>query len=67
MSKGSGRRPSFIPKDEWDRRYAETFAEQERRLANDPAERGRRLTAASSRKLRSTLPPDRTITNNVSE
>ena len=63
QGKGSQRRPSFINKAEWDHRFAETFAESERRLANDPKEHARRLQRSQRmhQPLDGTRFPDQTV------
>lgn len=57
QGKGSARRPSFIPHDDYGRRYAQTFTERE--LANDYREHGKRL-ARPANGLDATRFPDRT-------
>lgn len=58
MSKGSRRRPMCISPHDYDHRFTDTFSQTERRLSNDPVERGNRLRQAASRRLRETVFPD---------
>ena len=54
QGKGSQRRPSFIPQDEYGRRYTQTFTERE--LANDFREHHKRLIRVERRLAENKFP-----------